>query len=427
MTAQLSWALSGLGLVLVLWLVRRRRDLLRSAGTGPAGTVVLAFVMMTSFSGLAASRSQLVVGAAALLLFGYAVLSASPADRFGGADPLTRTAWLLVGLLVLWCGAVDLLSGPASPGRAAGYAVTAVFWVAVGLLAGRPRFSVELGTYACALVLAVNLLTTRFNEGAWAACHTGTLEKCTFIGQLYVGLYPSENTLTIYATGALALSLITFRGVDRALLMGASLVVMLCTGSRTGAVVVAVTALIWAVVGRGRGEVARAARTVFPYTWVPVCWVTAVLLMVRAAPESFSTRGRMWIAVREALTGRWTSGYGYSRWPDLQAVGEAPLRFFHSGYLLVLFAGGVVAAVLLAGALALLLGAESPDRPWSPRALLVVVLGVYSFTEVLWNPVRVDYLSWVALLLFASLPPAPSESGASHHRMPVRINEGVPV
>ena len=131
---------------------------------------------------------------------------------------------------------------------------------------------------------------------------------------------------------------------------------------------------------------------------------TAVLFAVyqiyTADPGTLSRRGSIWIAVREALDGWALTGIGVSKWAALQDIGESPQHFFHSTYALFLFAGGAIAVVLFW--LVELLDAPGVGRwtiaPRSGAALVVLVL-VYSQTEVIWNPLAVDGLTWIYVLL----------------------------
>ena len=88
-----------------------------------------------------------------------------------------------------------------------------------------------------------------------------------------------------------------------------------------------------------------------------------------------------------------------SKWAALQDIGQSPQHFFHSSYALVLFAGGAIAVLLLwLWSYSMLRARALDDRPRSGAALVVLILA-YSQTEVIWNPLAVDGLTWIYVLL----------------------------
>jgi hypothetical protein len=125
----------------------------------------------------------------------------------------------------------------------------------------------------------------------------------------------------------------------------------------------------------------------------------ATYLMWTASRTTLSNRGNIWVSAREYLSGREAVGVGVSKWYYLQDIGAAPTHFFHSGYVLVIFSGGLVALTLFGLWMATLLHRSVEDGQAFAAKAPVVLFVVYSFTEVVWNPLSVDGLTWIVLLL----------------------------
>jgi O-antigen ligase len=78
-----------------------------------------------------------------------------------------------------------------------------------------------------------------------------------------------------------------------------------------------------------------------------------------------------------------------------QGIGQSPQHYFHSSYALVLFGGGLVGLALLTCWSYLVLRGVAGDGRAVTAVAPTVLLLVYGLTEVVWNPVAFDGLSWM--------------------------------
>ncbi|WP_285589513.1 O-antigen ligase family protein [Actinomycetospora sp. NBRC 106378] len=244
----------------------------------------------------------------------------------------------------------------------------------------------------------------------WLPCKTGDLEKCSIAGALFTSFATSENVVGIIAAFGLILSLQGFSGrvrIASVLIFG---MVVLLSGSRT-AYVTLIIALSWHAVSSLIERQRKVFRIPFPVglTLGVAAASAAMFLIYTAEPESFSRRGRIWIAVSSQVDDQIVTGIGLSKWVYFQTLGEAPDHFFHSGYALLYFSGGLVALLLSAVVLAGLLAAESPLGRGLTEKSLVVLFATYSFTETIWNPLAVDTYSWIVIGIFLTAAATPSD------------------
>ena len=95
-------------------------------------------------------------------------------------------------------------------------------------------------------------------------------------------------------------------------------------------------------------------------------------------------------------------GLGIDQWDPLTLADVIPAHFPHSEYLLLLFSGGYVALLLfLAFIWSSLVHPHADPEGVIARLLLVTTFLALGLTEVSWNPLTVDGLSWTVLALVA--------------------------
>jgi hypothetical protein len=201
------------------------------------------------------------------------------------------------------------------------------------------------------------------------------------------------------------LAVTALRGTARLLATSLAVVVVYATGSRTSLFILIVCAALL-LCSSARGRLAPARRS--PSSWLPAVLAAAgsvglgFFLLFSAGAGSFSRRGAIWMQGLAALHGRALSGAGADRWEVLRAAGLVPDHFTHSVYLLVFFAGGLVGVALFGlWAAVVLHGAARHSRaPIADMTLGIAFLGI-GLTEVVWNPLSFDSLSWAAIALSA--------------------------
>jgi hypothetical protein len=400
--AVISALLSLGGLAVLVFLIRVRADIGRNlGGTSNAAVVVGTAVAANVASLLLVGHSSPVLGACALVLLGYGVLLARRETVPGGPDPARRFAWVISGVLIVWCGLVDLAIGPGIVGgRWAAYAGGALTWLAVGLIAGTYAVTIRGVCYVGLILLSAMTIPTAWLADWWTTCHAGDVDKCSFVGALFRGPAQSENYVAILASVTAAAAHVSFRGRTRAGVMALCVLIVACTGSRTGLLTIAVMWTYCLIAQRwDQRQPQRRLSVLAGATISSIAVIFAMYQIYTADQRTLSRRGSIWIAVREAIDGRALTGIGVSKWAALQDIGESPQHFFHSSYALFLFAGGAIAVVLFwLWSYSMLRARALDDRPRSGAALVVLVLA-YSQTEVIWNPLAVDGLTWIYVLL----------------------------
>jgi hypothetical protein len=402
MRAVISALLSLSGLVVLVFLIRVRADVARNLGGTSSAAVLLGTAVAANVASLLlVGHSSPVLGACAVVLLSYGVLLARRETVLGGPDPARRLAWVITGALIVWCGLVDLAVGAGIVGgRLPAYAGGALTWLAVGLMADRFTVTVRAICYIGLVLLSAMTIPTVWVASWWTTCYVGDFDKCSFVGALFKGPAKSENYVAILASVTAVAAHVSLRGWIRAGVMAFCVLIVACTGSRTGLLAIAV---MWAYCLIAQRLDQRRPQRRMSILAAATISSTAVLFALyqiyTADPGTLSRRGSIWIAVREALDGWALTGVGVSKWAALQDIGESPQHFFHSSYALFLFAGGAIAVVLFwLWSYSMLRGRAVDDRPRSGAALVVLVL-VYSQTEVIWNPLAVDGLTWLYVLL----------------------------
>ncbi|MEU4642403.1 O-antigen ligase family protein [Micromonospora sp. NPDC023814] len=406
MVSLFGFLLTASGVAVAVWLVRARRRVAASFGEGAAAVALIGFAVLTNAAPvLAGERSSALIGLLVLCLLAWLIVSGRRSLR-GPADIWLRISLLMIGALLAWCFAVDSLVGAGLYGsRLAAYAASALLLVALVLMSRRTALNTRALVFMGLAVLSIMTIPTLFTGQAWRACTAGKLEKCSVAGALFKSFYDSENYVAMLASFTLVASLCAMRRLELLATVSFCLLIIVATGSRTSYLSLA-AAGVWVL-----GSLVLERRRQFFRINFALCvaLVVAALALATyltwsASKTTLSNRGNIWMAAREYIAGAEATGAGVSKWYYLRDIGEAPTHFFHSGYVLVIFSGGLVALTLWGlWAATLLHGPVTDGRAFSAKAP-VVLLVVYSFTEVVWNPLSVDGLSWiyVALMLTTS-------------------------
>lgn len=381
-----------------------------SAAAGPwLGFCILVWSGMAA-EALPPGPGVAVVGLGVLLLLGAAVRRLALPVRTGGRAAATATGPLLVLVAVTWMVGVDLLGTRSGAARWTADVASLVLLLSVLIFVRRGGLDRAWPATAATLGLAACVVVSGLAGTAWTACHA---DKCTPFGQLLSGPYHSENLIALYAAFTLATVIAGWSGVPRVLGVTFCALVVAYSGSRTAlyavAVAVAVPLLLeWrrssAVAARRDRERAGAVRA----GTAGLPWPARLLLLVPAAaaclglwlvlsadPRTLSARGLVWLRARSVLEGRWGTGLGLSRYEELQGVGLLSHHFAHSQYLTLAFAGGMVAVAVFTFGLTVTLRTSlrtSGSAGSGAPAVAVLVLGL---TEVVWNPLTVDGMSWI--------------------------------
>lgn len=422
-------SLSALALATLVLILTRRHSVVRLLG-GPASFGALVCLAVGTNATLVFLPADGPRSQALVLVAGCFVVLAAFATRWsgipGGVDPRQRKAWWTLGALIAWCFFSDALvdGGIYGGNRWFTYAAAAGVWMGVGALASRGALQPAGFAYLGSMVLCLMTVTAAVDDAAWTPCTTGTFEKCSAAGALYRSFAASENYIAILAAFTFVAAVTALTGRDRVLIALHALVTLIASGSRTGEL--SVVATIGVVVAlrlflrRERSGRPRSRSLPAPVVAVGVTAVGAfaIRLVLTAPPETLSRRGAIWAAVRQPLDRHPVSGVGVSKWAHYQDFGESPLHFFHSGYAMVLFAGGFVGAALFSLWIFWIVASAGRGDHAIPVTALATLLALYSVTEVVWNPLAVDGLTWIAMGIasIGSTAGAPTRDRTTAHR-----------
>jgi hypothetical protein len=400
--ALFSVAISATALLLLIGLARRHAAMRAGLGGGWCYLSVIVITLGTNIS-IAAfpGRTSYPLGIAALLFFACACAASRMNDVIGGSDRWQRAAWWIYGTILAWCFTVDVVVGAGVVGeRWITYAAAGVVWLGTGLLAGTMQLQPVGIAYAAAALLGSMSLPTVVVPAFWTPCNE-QFDKCSPAGELFRSFASSENYVAVVAAFVLVGATVALRGGLRVLAILNAAVVLAASGSRTG--LVAVVAALGAVAVLGllrhwRRPVARMSKRAC-FCAAASAVVTAVWLIFSAEPQTLSKRGSIWLAVRGHVEGHLLEGVGVSKWSYYQGIGESPQHYFHSSYALALFAGGLVAVALIGAWCFCIVRSARGVGNVAVVAPLVVLLVVDSLTEVIWNPLAVDGLTWLVVVM----------------------------
>ncbi|MFV2102839.1 O-antigen ligase family protein [Micromonospora sp. LOL_024] len=401
MTTLFGVLLSAGGLASAAWLIHERGAVATAFTGGRTAIAVIGFgVLANAAPVIAGSRSSAFIGLLVLTLVAWLLVTRR--GRLAGPPEVWRQVCLgLGGALLLWCVSVDVLTGDGVYGaRIPAYIAAGLLLLALWLLGAGATVSLGAMAYTGLAVLSVLTIPTAGYEQAWRACTVGHLEKCSLAGGLFRSFYDSENYIALITSFTLVAAVCALRGVERVAVLAFCLLVIVATGSRTSYMALAAV-VVWVF-----GAFLLERRRPYPRINVALCAAlvvgaaaTAIYLTWSASRSTLSNRGNIWIHVREYISGAEGIGVGVSKWYYLRDVGDAPHHFFHSGYVLAIFSGGFVALTLWGLLLVTLLRAPViDDRAFSAKAPVALFV-IYSFTEVVWNPLSVDGLTWIFALM----------------------------
>lgn len=397
-------AISLVGAAVLILLVARRRAVVASFGGGSPFVTVMVLALGSSATlvlpeGL---RSPALVLVAACF-FIAACLTCQLSDMPGGPHRHQRRAWWAYGALLTWCFFVDVFVGDGiyNTNRWFTYAAAFVVWSAIGMLASQSSLTAPSLAYTASIVLCVMTVTAAISDSSWTSCSSGRFNKCSPAGALYKSFAISENYIAIIASCAFVAALVSLRGALRVLVVAQGLIVVVASGSRTGMVALGIAVVVATaarLAERRRLDTARAPITLYSMAVGLVVGV-GTYLVLHAQPGGLSRRGGIWVAVRRHVEDHPVSGVGVSKWTYYQDFGESPHHFFHSGFALALFAGGFVGVALFGAWLIFTLGSANRPGVFATVVSVTGLLSVYSITEVIWNPLAIDGLTWIVAVL----------------------------
>ncbi|RAO43178.1 putative peptidoglycan O-acetyltransferase YrhL [Micromonospora noduli] len=403
------------GVAVALWLVRVPRNIAAAFGDRATAVVLIGFAVLTNAApALVGDKSSALIGVLLIALLAWLVLSGRAVLR-GPSDVWLRISIAMAGALLAWSTGVDALTGSGFYGsRLPAYAAAALVLLAVWLMAARTAVSVRAVAYTGLAVLALLTIPTALYEQSWRACTGGQLEKCSLAGALFKSFYDSENYVAMIASFTAVAAVSGLRRWERWSAVAFCLLIIIATGSRTS--FLALAAVGGWLLGASLLERRRAyAQINFAFCVALVVGAVgaATYLTWSASKTTLSNRGNIWVHVRDYIAGSEVTGAGVSKWYYLRDIGDAPHHFFHSGYVLAIFSGGFVALTLWGLWLAALLHRPVVDgRAFSAKTPLVLFV-IYSFTEVVWNPLSADGLTWIAMLLMLTASVSASSARTS--------------
>lgn len=402
MRTAFSVGISASALLLLVALLGKNVAIRRSMG-GVWSFCAVAVVALGANAVIAGlpGRTSYPLGLTAVAFLVLACAAARPDDVVGGSHKWQRLGWWTYGVLLIWCFVVDVTVGIGMVGdRWMTYGAALIIWVGTGLLAGTASLRPDAFAYTSATLLALMTVPTVVVNSFWTSCST-QFDKCSPAGALFRSFATSENYIAIVAAFTLVSALTALRGAVRILAMLNAAIVIVATGSRTGMIAVLVSAAVALALAMYRRHLRRLARlpAAMCFAAAAATVLVAAYLLFTADRETLSKRGAIWLAVRSHIEGHLIEGVGVSKWALLEDLGESPQHFFHSGYALALFSGGLVAMTIFGAWLCCLLRSARGVEGVNVMVPLVALFSVYSLTEVIWNPLAVDGLTWLAVSL----------------------------
>jgi O-antigen ligase/polysaccharide polymerase Wzy-like membrane protein len=336
-------------------------------------------------------------GAAAVAYSLTALMQAAvhgPSLSRGGAS--SSRPLVVLTLIVGWLLCVDLTVGGDPSAHLRSYAVVVLAIAGSFLLASTGRMDHAVLARIATLLVGMSDVAGVLHGPSWRSCDQF---KCSVVGALYRGPYPSENFLAFLATMSLALSLTSLSGRSRswALILGGATV--LATGSRTALVVCALSVAAFLVLRRrpwtrlGRDSLRYGSLFAFAGGVAGA----GIYTLLHASSGLLSNRGEVWREAVAVLHGHQLIGVGLSSYKVLQLQDAVSQHFTQSEYLLLFFGGGYIAVAMFVvwAATTMRAAVRSAGSP-----IAVIPLGafiIYGLTEATWNPLAFDSFAWIAL------------------------------
>lgn len=273
--------------------------------------------------------------------------------------------------------------------------VPAILWVLFGILFSSKPPTAQQVLVAVSLGAAVASLLAPVTYSVSRPCDDF---KCGVFGYIYLGPFPSENYFAKVAAIAFIVALFSTATALRWFTLALCLIVLVAATSRTAILAIVVSVGIALVVGRARRPLRAVAVWLVSISTVAI----SAYVVLTASPTDFSNRGWIWTRTVKAIDDDYWLGLGVDRWYTYQNIGLLPDRFPHNQYLLIVFCGGIVCALLYFWVVTAL-GQQMVD---SGDAVTMGV-GVFTYisfsglTEVMWNPSTVDGTSFTMAVLVA--------------------------
>jgi len=400
--------------------VGRAADLVRGAGVGTIGAVVLlslawlrtvvpSLVEMVAGGRPAFNAPAAAVPRAADLLgdaISLAFVAVAAALAVAGAlrRRPDRSRWLAVALGPLVAIAVAGLVNQQPPGLvtlALPLAVVAVWWCPP-----EPRVLVAIGALgAASAVVSILLAVIRPDLGLISGAAAGG--KSVLLGGLLAGPFLHSNVLGIGLALSLPFVFCARTRLARAAMLTVVLLAVAWTGARTAQLAVAAVLLVHLLIRYAPRRWRGSAWLLSAPVAAGFALVVAVPLLTRD-PDAFTRRGRIWQALLERWADRPLLGWGPDVFDRPELAAALGGRFTHGHNVLVhlLVVGGLAAAVLFAVLVALACRqALTLARAGQPvPVLFLVALALVSLLEASHVATTLTgYLSWLPLVLIARL------------------------
>lgn len=358
----------------------------------------------------------------AIVLFGE--ISDIRLRRYRGQDDMlpvayNRTPVALILLFWSWLYVVNLWFMADAPSNTALYRTASGAALFLYVMAQRYRPITLPQFYSAALLtIAAIMVSLPFVSGNFGGC--GRF-KCNEINALLLGPFPSENFLGMAAAMCAVLFVMAVPvSLRTAIVLVFLVAVVYATYSRTSLLALTVTVGLIAAESLLFAEKNNRVASKFVVNAVSACCavlpiVVGMALVYHSETRTFSNRGRIWARGREAVSNYPLTGRGLDSWDVLVDSGYFGQRFAnypHSEYLLIYFAGGAIALVLLACMMYRITSVAITEHGSLARgSALPVAFATIAIAETLWNPLSVDFGTWIFFALVAACVPVSQRIG----------------
>lgn len=376
---------------------------------------------------------EIQLGLYVLLLVGGLVLFALRLTARGATLNLPALLFLLLALL---SDAAALRNGdnPLRPFYLVFLAVLTATTVA-------PRglgLHVGYGMFLAPAAVVSGILVVLKPEVSTFAC---AADKCGLLGFNTRGFLDNENALAMYLTLAMPFIYLAFGKRNGGLLSGYVLLIVLLTGSRSGAIAALVTfAMLMATrPDIRRPDFSRLRATLLYSTLCGVAAVGVALPLTADDPGAYTGRAHLWMLARQMLSNGQSLvlGNGALGWEKVRTAGLidfSAVYSVHNQWLQVLFSTGLVGVAVLIAGLVLLVVQAGRGYALVVGCVLTPVFCLAT-TERPWPIDIVDWLLWAlpgALLCYPvarsrghAVPEATAEPRGSFPPVPLGFREAV--
>lgn len=405
--ALIEFAIFGLSLLVALRLLPKIVAYIRDGSTRWTGLGLLVFCVggflgnMEFLSEVPAFK--LVYAVPAILAFLSPLLNKRPAP----AHAISVSSVVLVLLLWSWLVAVNITQnvGNVSDGALFIRLAPGLIWLALLASHGSSPLDRRMLSTMVTFAITVPGLIVPFTEDTWRACDD---TKCGLFGGMLIGSYSSENFIGLQIAIVTVLHFVTF-GLKRSLyLVPLSLLWLLATESRTAQIALLTASSIALILWLSRkiiksssahndSPAKRLLLGVIPITFLLV----AAYLAFTSVRSDFSGRGWVWGSALQLLQGNEITGLGVDGWEVNQMTGALPPHLgAHSIYVFLGFSGGLIAlAIFTCFMHQAMVSSLRHDGRLIPGLTLGVAFLIIGLLEVVWNPIAIDGMSWIPLML----------------------------